>query len=304
MDLCNALNMNRLHTTDHIGESEWQQIRLPDASELAFRLCSLHDIPWGGRNLLFRRIKTHVEKENWFAVAIDFTIVVVGVFIGIQVANWNDVATERAEEQQLLTQMQSDVTAAVTLKSQWLEGTQDHRESLLEAIDIIQNEPVQETISDAHCEAMWSSHLIFYPVAPLGSLDEILEKGRLLTPQGQAVRSSLLRYRDHHEVIKQLNSSLFGLANLGDNYSLAFPRRVLSGPDITLTENAPEGDQVTRITDSTFKTSCLPNLIRADQSIQNKLLSNLARTDGVLQRVRIELSALKQIQTKLEGPAP
>ena len=40
--------------------------------------------------MLFRRIKAHVEKENWFAVGVDFAIVVIGVFIGLQVANWNE----------------------------------------------------------------------------------------------------------------------------------------------------------------------------------------------------------------------
>jgi hypothetical protein len=40
--------------------------------------------------MLLRRITKHVKNENWFAVFIDFLIVVVGVFIGIQVANWNE----------------------------------------------------------------------------------------------------------------------------------------------------------------------------------------------------------------------
>ena len=44
--------------------------------------------------MLFRRIKAHVEKENWFAVFLDFCIVVVGVFIGLQVANWNEARSE------------------------------------------------------------------------------------------------------------------------------------------------------------------------------------------------------------------
>ena len=39
--------------------------------------------------MLLRRITKHVSDQNWFAVFIDFLIVVVGVFIGIQVANWN-----------------------------------------------------------------------------------------------------------------------------------------------------------------------------------------------------------------------
>ena len=44
--------------------------------------------------MLLRRITKHVTDQNWFAVFIDFLIVVVGVFIGIQVSNWN------AEKQQ------------------------------------------------------------------------------------------------------------------------------------------------------------------------------------------------------------
>ncbi len=46
--------------------------------------------------MLFRRVKKHVKAQDWFAVAVDFMIVVIGVFIGIQVANWNDTRqTER-----------------------------------------------------------------------------------------------------------------------------------------------------------------------------------------------------------------
>lgn len=41
--------------------------------------------------MLLRRVTKHVKDQNWFAVGIDFVIVVIGVFIGIQVANWNQL---------------------------------------------------------------------------------------------------------------------------------------------------------------------------------------------------------------------
>jgi len=41
--------------------------------------------------LLFRSISKHVNDQNWFAVALDFFIVVAGVFIGIQLGNWNEM---------------------------------------------------------------------------------------------------------------------------------------------------------------------------------------------------------------------
>ena len=48
--------------------------------------------------MLLRRITQHVKDQNWFAVLIDFVIVVFGVFIGIQVANWNDARADRQKE--------------------------------------------------------------------------------------------------------------------------------------------------------------------------------------------------------------
>ena len=39
--------------------------------------------------MLLRRVIQHVEKQEWTAIAIDLVIVAVGVFIGIQVSNWN-----------------------------------------------------------------------------------------------------------------------------------------------------------------------------------------------------------------------
>ena len=61
--------------------------------------------------MIFRRIKAHVEKENWFAVFIDFCIVVVGVFIGIQVANWNQARAERDLAADLVSRMISEAMA-------------------------------------------------------------------------------------------------------------------------------------------------------------------------------------------------
>lgn len=40
--------------------------------------------------MLLRSITKHVKDQNWFAVWLDFFIVVMGVFFGIQIGNWND----------------------------------------------------------------------------------------------------------------------------------------------------------------------------------------------------------------------
>ena len=39
--------------------------------------------------MLLRSVTKHVNDQNWFAVVLDLVIVIFGVFIGIQVSNWN-----------------------------------------------------------------------------------------------------------------------------------------------------------------------------------------------------------------------
>jgi hypothetical protein len=61
--------------------------------------------------MLFRRISAHVQHQNWTAVVLDFAIVVVGVFIGIQVSNWNEGRSATAREAQLIQDLHRDFLA-------------------------------------------------------------------------------------------------------------------------------------------------------------------------------------------------
>jgi hypothetical protein len=60
--------------------------------------------------MLLRRIIGHVKAQNWAAIAIDFVIVVVGVFIGIQVSNWNERLAFEKREQTLLRELRGEVS--------------------------------------------------------------------------------------------------------------------------------------------------------------------------------------------------
>lgn len=61
--------------------------------------------------MLLRRVMQHVRDQNWFAVGIDFVIVVVGVFIGIQVANWNEERLQAREGAEYAARLQADLGA-------------------------------------------------------------------------------------------------------------------------------------------------------------------------------------------------
>ena len=59
--------------------------------------------------MILRRITEHVKAQNWFAVGLDFVIVVIGVFIGIQVSNWNEARSSSRQEGVLIAQLADDL---------------------------------------------------------------------------------------------------------------------------------------------------------------------------------------------------
>ncbi|PHS18514.1 MAG: hypothetical protein COA86_07410 [Kangiella sp.] len=65
--------------------------------------------------MLLRSITKHVNDQNWIAIGIDFFIVVVGVFIGIQVANWNEAGAFNDRETQLLSELKNEIENGINI---------------------------------------------------------------------------------------------------------------------------------------------------------------------------------------------
>ncbi len=59
--------------------------------------------------MILRRIIAHFRKQEWTAIAIDFVIVVFGVFVGLQVNNWNEARAASRQEAVLIAQLAGDL---------------------------------------------------------------------------------------------------------------------------------------------------------------------------------------------------
>ena len=71
--------------------------------------------------MLLRRFTQHVKDQNWFAVTLDFLIVVAGIFIGLQVSAWNDSRADRVMEREYLERLQRDMEISVESQKQEFE---------------------------------------------------------------------------------------------------------------------------------------------------------------------------------------
>jgi uncharacterized membrane-anchored protein YhcB (DUF1043 family) len=60
--------------------------------------------------MILRRLSQSLKEQNWTAIWIEFLLLVVGVFLGIQVANWNAERIEQAKTIKILDAFRADMT--------------------------------------------------------------------------------------------------------------------------------------------------------------------------------------------------
>lgn len=68
-----------------------------------------------------RRILLLFGAQNWFSVVVELVVVIVGVFLGIQVANWNDARLDAARKQQIIGALIADIGDSIGVQRRMME---------------------------------------------------------------------------------------------------------------------------------------------------------------------------------------
>ena len=147
--------------------------------------------------MLLRRITKHVKDQNWFAVGIDFVIVVIGVFIGIQVANWNDAQIETRAERVLQHNIQSDMIVLEGEFDSIIERYDETLNSTGELLDLLRSgEEPDDSLRVKYL--IWrAGYYHEFPAFP-PSYTELLSSGHLGQLSSPELRRALIRFGDQY----------------------------------------------------------------------------------------------------------
>ncbi|MEM1379779.1 MAG: hypothetical protein AAGH41_04050 [Pseudomonadota bacterium] len=223
--------------------------------------------------MILRRLTEHVRTQNWFAVALDFFIVVLGVFIGLQVQEWSlarqeqaqrasiiaslmaDIQSDRDEMQSALDRLQLSVSAARYVLEEVGEPASGGTivSVSLYTIDIdsgVVPFPPEVPIGDEVRPFLWST-LVFstYPTAALSAYEALVNTGKLELIASDALIRELQTYRQlwvgleaaqagslrplRHDAL--FTGHKYGLAPFTETDEQALLRKVSENPELRAT---------------------------------------------------------------------
>ncbi|MGD9980605.1 MAG: hypothetical protein AB7H66_02510 [Hyphomonadaceae bacterium] len=144
--------------------------------------------------MLLRRVIEHLRKQEWTAIAIDFVIVVVGVFVGLQAANWNEARVDRQRAHSYLERIHADIESD-------LENYRDRMSFWRKVSDYGRSALAYAESGDARGASQWTLLLSYFQASQLAeyyttsvTYDELTSAGELHLIGDVGLRNALAGY--------------------------------------------------------------------------------------------------------------
>ncbi len=149
--------------------------------------------------MILRRIATAFQKQDWFTVVIETLIVVFGVFIGLQVNNWNEARSADRAEAELIASLERDFAELETNLSNRIEEIITLEEDVSKLLDMVRAD-IPPTDSEAVIALLNAASNIPRLPSPPASYVEANSAGRLSTLSDPELRRALSRYGQEVEL--------------------------------------------------------------------------------------------------------
>lgn len=158
--------------------------------------------------MILRRVIIHVRQQQWTAVAIDFLIVVVGVYIGIQAQTWNAERENRKSERQYLQNLHDQISIMIEENESRVARFNDRVKMLDEVAKYLDTNAETPRLETRHCDAVIGSHIYVGRISVPPTIEELISSGRLQVIRDSAVRLAIVSYSQTIEGFRQLNADI------------------------------------------------------------------------------------------------
>jgi hypothetical protein len=186
---------------------------------------------------MLRHFSSRLRQQDWLAVVLDLGVVVLGVFLALEAANWNQARQDRAEEKRYYAQIVVDLRRDLdTLQSaQRRSLTYDRAaETVLEALD--HGIPRGTDPSD-FAIAIDHAGFLFIPSASRRTYDELISTGNLRLLREVQIKDTIAAYYEAFAELRQWDVLLRqAQAEYWSASAGVVPRRVLQS---ALTQSDP-----------------------------------------------------------------
>lgn len=138
--------------------------------------------------MILRRVMSHVRNQEWTAIGIDFLIVVLGVYLGIQLGNWNAARGDAAEYARALDRLDTEIETNFAILDELDPQLQESLRIGEHAFDVLQSCVDSESNRQVVNAGLGEIRSTYGLHLRRSALDELTTSPHLLAQQSAAAR--------------------------------------------------------------------------------------------------------------------
>jgi len=141
--------------------------------------------------MILRRLADAIRQQNWFTVVLEILIVVAGIFIGLQVDDWNNLRKDHKDEQHYLNRLHDEILNAEKLSARLLARRIKRQSDILDMLDTVFVDIEKSSLPDTQCFTIGGLHYFNMVVSGLSAAEELTASGRMDILQDKELRAAL-----------------------------------------------------------------------------------------------------------------
>jgi hypothetical protein len=152
--------------------------------------------------MILRRFADAFRRQDWFTVAVETLIVVFGVFIGLQVNNWNEARKQAVLQATLLERLEEEFLALEPVVADLVDFSRSAQQSTADVVNALRQE-APPTDDKAFRQALGRANWALSVPQLATVYSELVSTGRLADIRNVELRKALIRYGDAHERLER-----------------------------------------------------------------------------------------------------
>ena len=149
--------------------------------------------------MFLNRIAQGFRAQNWYTVFVELLVLIVGIFLGLQVDDWNQRRLDRIEEQYYLARLQRDFERSLIEQNSAIETAREKFEAAVSILRMLESDS-PPNMTDAQFDELLGRTRGFPRLALVtATMDEIVANGKASILQSRVLREELAAFVEWYE---------------------------------------------------------------------------------------------------------
>ena len=145
--------------------------------------------------MIINRISSAIKRQDLSQIIIEILIVVIGIFLGLQVTDWNEGRQDRIQEKKYLNRFHVEIIEALKPAQGLLISNELRHKDITDIAKIINGDIKADGISKSQCHSLHMAGIFSSQATALPTMNELSSTGRLSIIQNEDIRTAMSKYQ-------------------------------------------------------------------------------------------------------------